>query len=75
MSADSKDRCGVCDRNIASRNNHTWECAAVGCPHRRRAWSERPQPEERKHHAWGLTKSKDPEPLDRVVKKGGVQDA
>lgn len=35
--------CGVCQRPPERVNNEMAECSHVECPHRRRAWSERPE--------------------------------
>jgi len=36
--------CYVCQRDPALVNSERSECSHVDCPHRRKAWSERPQP-------------------------------
>ena len=42
------DRCAVCKRDPARANGELAECSHIDCPHRRKAWSERPTPQPRR---------------------------
>lgn len=37
-------RCVVCTRDPQRMNSEFAECSVVDCPHRGKAWSDRPQP-------------------------------
>lgn len=63
------DRCVVCAREPARINNHMGECSHVDCPHRRRAWSERPSAADLYRGPWKKNESADPQPLDVVVEQ------
>lgn len=53
--------CCVCHKTPNTHNNVLWECSHADCPHRRKAWSERPEP-----HIY----DKDtPHPLDTLFDK------
>lgn len=56
-------KCGVCQRDPARRNSAVAECSHVECPHRRRAWSERPTPAELFKGPWPKNEDADPRPL------------
>lgn len=48
-------------------NSEFSECSHISCPHRRSAWSERPQPVFK--GPWPKRDCKDPEQLDKVRHK------
>lgn len=60
--------CTVCQRNPERMNSDIAECSHADCPHRRRAWSERPQPPFK--GPWPKNDNNDPLPLDVAIKKG-----
>lgn len=60
--------CRTCNRNPERVNSAVAECSHVDCPHRRRAWSERPQPVRTVHPKKPYTEA-DPVPLDKELKK------
>lgn len=57
------DKCDVCGRNPATMNSDVAECSHVDCPHRRRAWSDRPSRAQLYRGPWPKNKDRDPEPL------------
>ena len=57
-------KCAVCQREPARTNSAVAECSHVECPHRRRAWSERPTPAELYRGPWPKNKDSDPRPLE-----------
>lgn len=57
-------KCAVCERDPARMNSAVAECSHVDCPHRRRAWSERPKPAELFKGPWPKNKDSDPRPLE-----------
>ena len=57
------DPCAVCNRDPERMNSKIAECSHVDCPHRRRAWSERPTPAELYRGPWPKNKDADPVPL------------
>lgn len=59
----SPAKCGVCQRDPERMNSTFSECSHVDCPHRRRAWSERPSPAELFKGPWPKNKDTDPEPI------------
>lgn len=63
-------KCVVCQRDPKRMNSDVAECSHVACPHRRRAWSERPTPAElhRGPHP-ARPRDQDPEPLDKELAK------
>jgi hypothetical protein len=63
-------KCTVCQRNPERMNNTFAECSHIDCPHRRRAWSERPTPEQLFKGPWPKNKSEDPMPLEGNAKEG-----
>lgn len=38
------ERCAVCARNPKRMNSEVAECSHCECPHRGKAWSDRPEP-------------------------------
>lgn len=40
--------CKTCQRDADRMNSDIHECSHVDCPHRRKAWSERPAPAARR---------------------------
>lgn len=62
----SKTKCVVCTRDPKRMNGEFSECGHLDCPHRRRAWSERPAPQYK--GPWTKNEDKDPDPLDSVIK-------
>jgi len=64
------NRCAVCSRDPDRMNNgRDSECSHVDCPHRRRAWSERPSPAELFRGPWPKREDVDPTPIDVELKK------
>ncbi len=57
--------CAVCARDPERMNSEFAECSHVDCPHRRRAWSERPAP----NYRWPWPKNVDADPLPLDGKK------
>jgi len=49
-------------------NSSVSECSHADCPHRRKAWSERPTKEELFKGPWPKNTDADPKPLDQEVK-------
>lgn len=58
--------CAVCNRDHARMNSKFSECSHIDCPHRRKAWSERPTPAELNHNHPPRDREIDPQPLDRI---------
>lgn len=56
------DQCIICSRYPARMNSEVAECSHVDCPHRRKAWSERPAQTFR--GPWPKNVDADPRPLD-----------
>lgn len=56
-------KCAVCQRSPERMNSAFSECSHVDCPHRRRAWSERPTHAELFKGPWPKNKDTDPEPI------------
>lgn len=54
----------MCNRDPERMNSAVAECSHVQCPHRRKAWSERPTPAELFKGPWPTNKSADPKPLN-----------
>lgn len=57
-------KCAICGRDPKRMNSAFAECSHVDCPHRRRAWSERPQPADLFKGPWPKNVDEDPRPLD-----------
>lgn len=57
------ESCTICVRNPERVNSTFSECSHVDCPHRRKAWSERPTPAELYRGPWHRNVDADPEPL------------
>lgn len=36
------EKCKTCSRDPKKQTGELWECSHPDCPHRRRAWSDRP---------------------------------
>lgn len=63
--------CTTCNRD-PKRMNSAWdECSHPDCPHRRRAWSERPGPELHGDREPPIKRSDDPTPLDKFYQQRG----
>lgn len=60
--------CVVCLRRPERANSWCTECSHVDCPHRRKAWSERPDPSEYHTGPWPKNVDEDPKPADEVIK-------
>lgn len=60
-------RCQVCSRDPARMNSDVAECSHCECPHRRKAWSERPTAADLFRGPWTANTSTDPIPLDKVL--------
>jgi hypothetical protein len=58
------EKCATCKRDPERMNSSWSECSHPECPHRRRAWSERPTPGELFKGPWRKNEDKDPPPLD-----------
>jgi hypothetical protein len=56
--------CATCHRNPERMNSDVAECSHVDCPHRRRAWSERPTRAQLFKGPWPKYIEADPRPLD-----------
>ena len=56
------EKCIICQRNPERMNSEFAECSHVDCPHRRKAWSDRPAPTYR--GPWPKNVDEDPKPLD-----------
>ena len=56
------EKCITCQRSPERMNSDIAECSHVDCPHRRKAWSERPEPTYR--GPWQKNTDEDPKPLD-----------
>lgn len=59
----SHERCAICSRDPKRMNSAAAECSHVDCPHRRRAWSERPAPAPRAPRTPFSARDYDPRPL------------
>lgn len=60
--------CTVCLRDPERMNGEMSECSHVDCPHRRRAWSERPSRQELYKGPWPKNVSRDPKDIDKEFK-------
>jgi hypothetical protein len=68
-------RCGTCQRDSERMNSSVSECSHIDCPHRRKAWSERPTVSELFRGPWPTkTEDADPIPLDKVAHHAPVAD-
>lgn len=61
-------KCGTCSRDPKKMNSEFAECSHVECPHRRRAWSERPAPADLFRGPYPKNVDRDPLPLDKEMK-------
>ena len=61
--------CEVCRREHERMNSDVAECSHVDCPHRRRAWSDRPSRSDLFKGPYPKAKSADPKPVDVELKK------
>lgn len=59
--------CLTCDRDPARMNSDVAECSHVACPHRRKAWSERPSPAQLFKGPWKKNVDADPVPADKLL--------
>lgn len=59
--------CAVCNRDPKRMNSAVAECSHCDCPHRRRAWSERPTRAELYRGPWPKNTEQDPQPLDKEI--------
>lgn len=57
------DVCRVCHKHPNTRNNTLQQCSHADCPHRRKAWSERPTREQLFRGPWPKNVDADPVPL------------
>lgn len=62
------NKCVVCQRDPQRTNNTIYECSHVDCPSRRKAWSERPTPQQLFRGPWPKNTEADPAPLDEALK-------
>ena len=60
----SAEKCTVCARDPERMNNEFAECSHCECPHRRRAWSDRPTSASLFRGPWPKNEDRDPLPLD-----------
>lgn len=61
-------KCNTCWRDPEQMNSSVSECSHIDCPHRRKAWSERPTATELYRGPWPTkTKDADPLPLDKAI--------
>lgn len=60
--------CAVCHRNPKRMNSAVAECSHVDCPHRGRAWSDRPTREGLFRGPWPANEDRDPLPVDEDLK-------
>ena len=60
----STEKCTVCARGPERMNNEFAECSHCDCPHRRRAWSDRPTSASMFRGPWPKNTDSDPTPLD-----------
>lgn len=63
--------CTTCNRDPKRMNSYRAECSHPDCPHRRRAWSERPGPELIGDREPPTKRSDDPTPLDQFYRQRG----
>ena len=62
-------KCAVCTRDPQLANSHTSECSHIDCPHRRKAWSERPTRADLFRGPWPTKQREaDPLPLDTALR-------
>ena len=61
-------KCSTCNRDPQRMNSAIAECSHPDCPHRRRAWSERPTGRENYQGPWPKNVDRDPEPIDTQVR-------
>lgn len=62
-------KCTVCTRAPQQANSDTSECSHVDCPHRRKAWSERPTLAQLFRGPWPKKpREADPQPLDTMAR-------
>lgn len=66
--SDQPSTCNLCKRDPARMNSSVSECSHRDCPHRRKAWSERPAKAELFKGPWPKNTDADPKPLDQEVK-------
>jgi hypothetical protein len=64
--------CNVCNRDAERMNSVVAECSHIQCPHRRRAWSERPSRAELFKGPWPKRADADPLPADVAIAKGST---
>jgi len=62
------EKCITCGRDPHRMNSAVAECSHVECPHRGRAWSDRPTAASLFKGPWGKNKDADPLPLDAVIR-------
>lgn len=67
------EKCNVCSRDPNRMNSEIAECSHPDCPHRRKAWSERPTPSQLFKGPWKKNSSEDPRPLDKAPEMGNKQ--
>lgn len=61
------ETCATCNRDPQRMNSDVAECSHVDCPHRGRAWSDRPTKAQVFKGPWPKNVSEDPKPLDEVL--------
>ena len=63
-------KCSVCNRDPERMNSEYAECSHCDCPHRRKAWSERPSAADLFKGPYPANTDSDQLPLDVAVSKG-----
>lgn len=62
--------CSTCNRDPARMNSAVAECSHVDCPHRRRAWSDRPTAVQLFKGPWPKNTEADPVPINITTSEG-----
>lgn len=60
--------CSTCTRDPERMNSDVAECSHIDCPHRRKAWSERPSRAKLFKGPWPTNVSEAPRPLDASLR-------
>ena len=64
------EKCVICKRDPKRMNSEAAECSCWECPHRRKAWSERPTRQELFRGPWPKNEDTDPVPLRGEARSG-----
>lgn len=65
-------KCTTCTRDPLRVNGFESECSHIECPHRRKAWSERPTRDDLFRGPWPKAQEADPKPLDGDLTKTDI---